>query len=125
MKDELFNDLLHSVEEAGAVRAGEKPAERESVYRGKILVEIRENDAIVWSLEHAAAELRETPEKRGGAKHIRQVLRQTQEGFAELLGVSVRTLQNWEQGRRDPQGAAARLLNVASRHPVELLDSIQ
>jgi putative transcriptional regulator len=34
-----------------------------------------------------------------------------------LLGVSVRTLQDWEQGRRDPTGAAQTLLRVAAKHP--------
>lgn len=42
--------------------------------------------------------------------------------FAELLGVSVRTLQEWEQGRRAPSGAARTLILVASRHPEALLD---
>jgi len=37
--------------------------------------------------------------------------------FAKLLGVSVRTLQEWEQGRKMPSGAAATLLKVATRHP--------
>ena len=37
--------------------------------------------------------------------------------FAELLGVSVRTLQEWEQGRRQPSGAAKTVLKVAQRHP--------
>ncbi len=37
--------------------------------------------------------------------------------FAALLGVSVRTLQEWEQGRRQPSGAAKTLLRVAQRHP--------
>ena len=37
--------------------------------------------------------------------------------FARLLGVSVRTLQEWEQGRKIPSGAAATLLKVATRHP--------
>jgi putative transcriptional regulator len=37
--------------------------------------------------------------------------------FAALLGVSVRTLQEWEQGRRQPSGAAKTLLKVAQRHP--------
>jgi putative transcriptional regulator len=37
--------------------------------------------------------------------------------FARLLGVSVRTLQEWEQGRKMPSGAAATLLKVATRHP--------
>ncbi len=41
----------------------------------------------------------------------------SQAAFAKLLGVSVRTLQEWEQGRKFPSGAAATLLKVASRHP--------
>ena len=41
----------------------------------------------------------------------------SQSEFAQLLGVSVRTLQEWEQGRRQPSGAAQTLLAVAQRHP--------
>ena len=41
----------------------------------------------------------------------------TQSEFAALLSVSVRTLQDWEQGRRDPTGAAQTLLRVAVKHP--------
>ena len=41
----------------------------------------------------------------------------SQARFAELLGVSVRTLQEWEQGRRQPSGAARTLFKVAERHP--------
>ena len=41
----------------------------------------------------------------------------SQAAFAKLLGVSVRTLQEWEQGRKLPSGAAATLLKVAARHP--------
>ena len=41
----------------------------------------------------------------------------SQAPFARLLGVSVRTLQEWEQGRKMPSGAAATLLKVAARHP--------
>lgn len=37
--------------------------------------------------------------------------------FAQLLGVSVRTLQEWEQGRRTPSGAARSLLNIAAARP--------
>lgn len=42
--------------------------------------------------------------------------------FATLLGVSVRTLQEWEQGRRAPSGAARTLLMIAARNPRALLD---
>ena len=45
-----------------------------------------------------------------------------QSQFAALLGVSVRTLQDWEQGRRNPSGAAQTLLEVATRHPDVLRD---
>jgi len=41
----------------------------------------------------------------------------SQATFAKLLGVSVRTLQEWEQGRKVPSGAAVTLLKVAARHP--------
>lgn len=41
----------------------------------------------------------------------------SQSAFATLLGVSVRTLQDWEQGRREPSGAAKTLARVAERHP--------
>lgn len=47
----------------------------------------------------------------------RTKLRLTQDKFAALLGISVKTLHNWEQGRRKPTGAARVLLRVASRHP--------
>ncbi|ANN68984.1 helix-turn-helix domain-containing protein [Bordetella bronchialis] len=42
--------------------------------------------------------------------------------FAALLGVSVRTLQDWEQGRRNPSGAAKTLLRLAVLHPQTLRD---
>jgi putative transcriptional regulator len=45
----------------------------------------------------------------------------SQEQFARLLGVSTRTLQDWEQGRREPTGAAKTLLRVAYEHPEVLL----
>jgi putative transcriptional regulator len=41
----------------------------------------------------------------------------SQAHFAELLGVSVRTLQDWEQGRRVPSGAARTLLVIAAKNP--------
>jgi putative transcriptional regulator len=54
--------------------------------------------------------------------NIRERTGLSQAGFASLLGVSVRTLQDWEQGRRSPSGAARTLLLVADRNPTVLLD---
>lgn len=48
---------------------------------------------------------------------IRSKLNLTQSAFAGLLGVSMRTLQDWEQGRRAPQGPAIALLRIAEQHP--------
>ena len=53
---------------------------------------------------------------------IREKTGLSQERFATLLGVSVRTLQDWEQGRRAPSGAARTLLLIAERNPKALLD---
>src|SRR5437588_317304 len=46
----------------------------------------------------------------------------SQARFAELLGVSVRTLQDWEQGRRAPSRAARTLLMIAARNPMALIE---
>lgn len=50
-------------------------------------------------------------------KVIRLKLKMSQSAFAGLMGVSVRTLQDWEQGRREPQGPAIALLRIAEQHP--------
>lgn len=50
-------------------------------------------------------------------KIIRSKLKLSQSAFAGLLGVSMRTLQDWEQGRRNPQGPAIALLRIAEQHP--------
>jgi len=44
-------------------------------------------------------------------------LQKTQQEFAMMIGVSVATLRNWEQGRRQPQGPAKALLQVAAQYP--------
>jgi putative transcriptional regulator len=46
----------------------------------------------------------------------------SQARFAQLLGVSARTLQDWEQGRRSPSRAARTLLMIADKNPKALLD---
>ncbi len=53
---------------------------------------------------------------------IREATGLSQARFAQLLGVSTRTLQDWEQGRRTPSGAARTLLLIAARDPKALLD---
>jgi putative transcriptional regulator len=53
---------------------------------------------------------------------VREKTGLSQSKFAELLGVSVRTLQEWEQGRRAPSGAARTLLMIAAKNPRVLLD---
>lgn len=57
------------------------------------------------------------PAERAQVAAARAATGLSQAAFAKLLGVSVRTLQEWEQGRKIPSGAAATLLKVASRHP--------
>jgi putative transcriptional regulator len=52
---------------------------------------------------------------------IRERMKLSQSAFAALLGVSLRTLQDWEQGRREPTGPARSLLRVVERHPKALL----
>ena len=53
---------------------------------------------------------------------IRERTGLSQPRFAQLLGVSVRTLQEWEQGRREPSGAARTLLLIAAKNPRVLID---
>ena len=67
---------------------------------------------------HAA---RVTKVKLPAAAEARAKTGLSQQEFASLLGVSARTLQDWEQGRREPTGAAKTLLRVAASHPKILL----
>ena len=95
MSDELFEELLESVREGGAILRGEKEASRVFVI--------------------------ETPD----VKKIRERYKLSQTEFAALLGISVKTLRNWEQGRRTPHGAARVLLQVADKHPEAVWDVVQ
>ena len=58
-------------------------------------------------------------------KSLRKKLHLSQSQFALLIGVSINTLQNWEQGRREPRGPAKALLRVASKHPKTVLEALQ
>ena len=60
---------------------------------------------------------RVTKVKLPAAAEARARVGLSQQEFAHLLGVSARTLQDWEQGRREPTGAAKTLLRVAVSHP--------
>ncbi|HNB51094.1 MAG TPA: NadS family protein [Anaerolineales bacterium] len=95
MKDELFAELLESVREGGAILRGEKKASRTFV---------------IEPLD---------------VKHIREAFKLSQSEFAAVLGISIKTLQNWEQGRRIPQGPARVLLQVAARHPEAVWDVVR
>ena len=55
---------------------------------------------------------------------LRRFLSLSQTAFATALGISVHTLRNWEQGRRNPEGPALALLRVAARHPRVLKENL-
>ena len=94
MKEETFAKLVTSIKEAGEIKAGHRAPSR--VYEIK------------------------PPEIR----RVRERLDVSQGEFAIMIGVSIRTLQNWEQGRRQPEGPAKALLTIASRNPTAVLDAL-
>ena len=81
----------------------------------ELLASVREMKAGVRARAHQS--------KVSEIAHARMVSGLSQSAFAALLGVSVRTLQDWEQGRREPSGAAKTLIKVAERHP-EILQEL-
>jgi putative transcriptional regulator len=94
MKKRMFEDLLDSVREAGAIlRNRRKPSRRSAVHSTGIRV-------------------------------IRERTRLSQSEFAQLIGVSVKTLQNWEQDRRRPTGPAAALLSIIEYNPAMAIKAI-
>jgi putative transcriptional regulator len=94
MKKELFDELLESVRQGGAILRGEKKPAR--------IYEFSEPDV----------------------RSIREQYGLSQDKFASLMGISLATLRNWEQGRRKPEGAARILLRVAAKHPEAILDVV-
>jgi putative transcriptional regulator len=87
MKRKMFEELLGSVREAGVILRGGKKPSRRTVIDSS------------------------------GVRAIRQRTKLSQSEFAHLIGVSVKTLQNWEQDRRHPAGPAAALLRIISHEP--------
>ncbi len=55
---------------------------------------------------------------------LRRFLGMTQQAFSGALGISIHTLRNWEQGRRNPHGPALALLRIAARHPRVLRENL-
>jgi putative transcriptional regulator len=92
MKDELLQELLESVKQGAAIMKGTMRPSRK--------------------FEFPQTEVRA----------LRKQFGLSQDKFAHLVGISVGTLRNWEQGRRKPEGPARVLLRIASMHPEALLD---
>ncbi len=67
---------------------------------------------------------RTTVFKPEDVKAVRASLGASQSEFALMIGVSVATLQNWEQGRRTPDGPALALLRVAARNPKAVAEAL-
>lgn len=57
-------------------------------------------------------------------KALRERLGLTQNQFSGMIGVSIKTLQNWEQGRREPEGPAKVLLRVVEKEPQAVLSAL-
>ena len=88
----------------------------------ELLQGIREAGAYLRGDKHVAARVDRI--EADSVTVIRAKLKLSQAEFARLLGISVNTLQNWEQGRRKPSGAARVLLMVAARHPEAVLEAV-
>ena len=94
MKDAAFQELLSSIRQAGRIRRGRLKPARVMTFRP---VDV---------------------------KSVRDTLKASQTEFALMIGVSVATLRNWEQGRRTPDGPALALLRVAARNPRAVAEAL-
>lgn len=94
MNNSDFQKLCESIQQAGAMTKGKQQPSRVFVYDDP------------------------DPQK------IRKKLGLSQSRFAAIIGVSVRTLQNWEQGRRSPEGPAKALLRVVEKEPEVVLHAL-
>jgi putative transcriptional regulator len=94
MNDEDFKKLTESVRQAGRIKRGTTKASRTTI--------IEPQDV----------------------RSIRARLGKSQSEFAMMIGVSVATLQNWEQGRRKPEGPAQALLKIAAKNPRAVAEAL-
>lgn len=116
--------LQKGISEAKEIMAGKRTPARVRKYRGRILTEIVEEGRTVWNLagsHDVTVHSNASPGERVQA--IRAALKQSQAGFAELLGISVGTLQGWEQDRREPRGPSKTLLEISFRAPELLFET--
>jgi putative transcriptional regulator len=93
MRDELFQELVESIRDTGAYLRGEKAPARVT-FLGE-------------------------PDPR----EVRARTGMTQAQFAKVLGVSIKTLRNWEQGHRDPDSPAMMRLKVIAENPGSARDA--
>lgn len=100
MRKRDFEGLLQSIREGGAILRGEMEPSR----RYTIQELLGPERFAIWEARH-----------RSGL---------TQAAFAQLLGVSLRTLQQWEQGRRNPSGAARILIHVMAAEPETIIKTM-
>lgn len=94
MKEETFNELMESVRQMGEITRGERAPSREFYV-----------DA-------------------AGVKEVRAATGLSQAKFAKLIDVPVTTLQNWEQGRREPTGPAKALVRALRNDPVGVMRAL-
>jgi putative transcriptional regulator len=75
-------------------------------------------EAVAWKRGEVALEVRKVPAMTAErVKEIRKGVAKSPKEFAERFGIPARTVENWEQGRRAPDPAAATLLRVIEKHP--------
>jgi putative transcriptional regulator len=94
MEKNKFDQLVESIKQAGKIKRGELKPAREFHF---------------------------TP---ADIKEIRSRMNKSQAEFALMIGVKVSTLQNWEQGRRLPEGPARALLKVAAEKPRAVIEAL-
>ena len=95
MNDNDFDDLTESIKQAGQIRKGTIKPSR--------------------TIEFTPLDIKE----------VRRKLHKSQSEFALMIGVSISTLQNWEQGRRRPEGPARALLKVALENPEAVKNALK
>lgn len=111
----LGAELLRAVEELAKSPKAARKTTYETLPDGRVR-------RCVWSSQGAltSQEVLDGPQWQLLAARSRSGLSQSQ--FARATGVSLRTLQEWEQGRKRPSGAAQSLLKLVSKHPELLLE---